>query len=283
MTIRTRPCDKNPARDTSVQAGGVVAHRIIDPDQVTTEVEEVLDAATNDPRLATRIAGVAMDTSAASLIAVDKAGRPLTPCLTYADSRSAHAVTALRQELDEQAIHQRSGTRLHTSYHAPCLRWLSAKRPRLVAITANWWSLGEYVLAQLIGHPLAGTSTVAWTGLLDRSTGAFDTELLTAAGIDPDQLSPPLNTTRTAPSANTRRWPALANAAWFPVITDGFASNVRRGRPTTRCSPRQQPPAVRCVYCSTARPNPFRSDCGTTESTQDARCSAERSTTSVAP
>ncbi|MEV0006453.1 gluconokinase [Micromonospora sp. NPDC050980] len=202
---------------------------IIDPDQVTAEIEEVLDAATNDLRLGTRIAGVAMDTFAASLIAVDKAGRPLTPCLTYADSRSAHAVAALLEELDERAVHQRTGTRLHTSYHAPRLRWLSATQPHLVANTANWWSLGEYVLARLIGHPLAGTSTVAWTGLLNRSSGEFDAELLAAAGVDPDQLSPPRNTNQPAPAANTTRWPALAKAAWFPVITDGFASNVGSG------------------------------------------------------
>ncbi|MDG4800142.1 gluconokinase [Micromonospora sp. WMMD980] len=202
---------------------------IIDPDQVTAEVEEVLDAATNNPRLGTRIAGVAMDTFAASLIAVDKAGRALTPCLTYADSRSAHAVVALREELDERAVHQRTGTRLHTSYHAPRLRWLSATQPHLVANTANWWSLGEYVLARLIGHALAGTSTVAWTGLLNRSSGEFDAELLAAAGVDPDQLSPPRNTNQPAPPASTTRWPALAKAAWFPVITDGFASNVGSG------------------------------------------------------
>ncbi|MCO8276792.1 gluconokinase [Actinoplanes sp. TRM 88003] len=198
---------------------------VIDPDQVTAEIEQVLDAVTGDPRLGTRIAGVAMDTFAASLIAVDAAGRALTPCLTYADSRSAGAVTALRDELDEHAVQQRTGTRLHTSYHGPRLRWLAIAEPRVVAAAAAWWSLGEYILARLIGLPLAGTSTVAWTGLLDRRTGEYDAELLTAAGADPSQFSLPSDTPRDAPS----RWPALARAAWFPVITDGFASNIGAG------------------------------------------------------
>ncbi|TDC65952.1 sugar kinase [Micromonospora sp. KC207] len=202
---------------------------IIDPEQVTAEVEQVLDAATGDLRLGTRIAGVAMDTFAASLIAVDAAGRALTPCLTYADARSADAVTALREELDEQAMQQRTGTRLHTSYHAPRLRWLAAVEPRVVAETAVWWSLGEYVLARLVGHPLAGTSTVAWTGLLNRRTGEFDAELLAAAGVGPEQLSAPRDVTEPAPAAAPARWPALAGAVWFPVITDGFASNIGSG------------------------------------------------------
>jgi len=198
---------------------------VIDPDQVTAEVEEILDAVTDDVRLGTRIAGVAMDTFAASLIAVDAAGRALTPCLTYADSRSADAVTALREELDEHAVQQRTGTRLHTSYHAPRLRWLATAQPRVVAAAVHWWSLGEYVLARLIGQPLAGTSTAAWTGLLDRRTGGYDAPLLAAAGIGAAQLSPPRDEAQPAPT----RWPALARAVWFPVITDGFASNIGSG------------------------------------------------------
>jgi gluconokinase len=202
---------------------------VIDPDQVTAEVEQVLDAVTGDPRLGTRIAGVAMDTFAASLIAVDAAGRALTPCLTYADSRSADAVTALQEELDEHTVQQRTGTRLHTSYHAPRLRWLATAQPHVVARAAAWWSLGEYVLARLVGQPLAGTSTVAWTGLLDRRTGQLDAELLAAAGVGAEQFSPPLDGTQPAALPAPARWPALARAAWFPVITDGFASNIGAG------------------------------------------------------
>jgi gluconokinase len=210
----------------TVAAGGT---SIIDPDQVVAEVEQVLDAVTGDPRLASRVAGVAMDTFAASLIAVGAAGRPLTPCVTYADSRSADAVTALREELDERAVQQRTGTRLHTSYHAPRLRWLAATQPKVFAETVSWWSLGEYVLARLIGTALAGTSTVAWTGLLDRRTGELDGELLAAVGASGEQFSPPRDMTEPAAAAAPARWPALARASWFPVITDGFASNIGSG------------------------------------------------------
>ncbi|GAA3453968.1 FGGY family carbohydrate kinase [Dactylosporangium matsuzakiense] len=202
---------------------------VIDPDQVTAEVEQVLDAVTGKRRLGTRIAGVAMDTFAASLIAVDAAGRALTPCLTYADARSAEAVAALREELDEHAVQQRTGARLHTSYHAPRVRWLATVQPQVVAEAAGWWSLGEYVWHRLVGRPHAGTSTVAWTGLLDRRTGELDAELLAAAGLAPEQLSPPRDTTDPLPPAGSGRRPALARAAWFPVITDGYASTIGSG------------------------------------------------------
>jgi gluconokinase len=232
---------------------------IVDPDRVTAEIEQILDAVTGNPKLATRIAGIAMDTFAASLIAVDAAGRALTPCLTYADSRSADAVTALRKELDEQAVQQRTGTRLHTSYHAPRLRWLATVQPRVVAEAVSWWSLGEYILARLIGQPLAGTSTVAWTGLLDRRTGELDAELLAAAGVGRGQFSPPRDMTQPAPSAAPARWPALARAVWFPVITDGFASNIGSGATdaTVLTAATATSGALRVLLDGAADPLPF--------------------------
>ncbi|WP_454050290.1 gluconokinase [Cellulomonas sp. Marseille-Q8402] len=232
---------------------------VIDPEQVTAEVGQVLDAVTADPRLGTRVAGVALDTFAASLIAVDAAGRALTPCLTYADSRSAAAVAELRAELDEHAVQQRTGTRLHTSYHAPRFRWLAGADPAVVVAAAGWWSLGEYVLDRLVGLPLAGTSTVAWTGLLDRRTGALDAELLAATGIDPGHLNPPRDPTDPAPAVAPARWPALARAVWFPVITDGFASNVGSGATdaTVMTASTATSGALRVLVDGPADPLPF--------------------------
>ncbi|GIG30705.1 gluconokinase [Cellulomonas marina] len=231
---------------------------VIDPDQVVDEVAQVLDAVTADSRLGTRIAGVAMDTFAASLVGVDRAGRPLTPCLTYADQRSAGEVAALRDLLDEPAVQQRTGTRLHTSYHAPRLRWLAATQPRVVAGAAAWWSLGEYVLARLVGEPLAGTSTVAWTGLLDRRTGALDEELLAAAGVRADQFSAPRDMVEPAHPSSPSRWPALAGAAWFGVITDGYASNVGAGAtdPTVVAAATATSGALRVLLDGPADPLP---------------------------
>jgi gluconokinase len=50
-------------------------------------------------------------------------------------------------------------------------------------------SLGEYVYLRILGTTAAGTSTAAWSGLLDRHTGRWDAELVAAAGIEMDQLS----------------------------------------------------------------------------------------------
>ena len=204
----------------------------IDPDQVCDEIGELLDGFGGAGR-GPRIAGVALDTFASSLVGVDAHGAALTPCYTYADSRCAGWVDHLRHRLDEAAVQQRTGTRLHTSYLAPRLLWLQQTQPDVVRRVARWLSLGEFVQQRLLGTTVAGTPTASWTGLLDRRTGRWDGEMLAACGVGADELSPvqdpgvPIDGVDGARVAS--RWPALADAAWFPAVADGVSSNLGTG------------------------------------------------------
>ena len=202
----------------------------IDPDAVVEEVAHVIGQLAGRWR-AGRIAGVGLDTFASSLVGVSADGSALTPCYTYADSRCAEQVVALRKELDERAIQQRTGCRLHTSYLAPRLRWLQATQPTVFTAATRWMSLGEYVQLRLLGVTAAGTSIAAWTGLLDRRTGRWDDELVAAAGLRDGQLSEvrdPNQPFEVRPVIGSR-WPALANSMWLPVVADGIAGNIGVG------------------------------------------------------
>ncbi|MBZ2198274.1 gluconokinase [Occultella gossypii] len=203
----------------------------IDADAVVGEIEQILDLLAT-PDLKGRIGGVAIDTFSASLVGVDAGGRAVTPCYTYADSRCTEQVRTLRTELDEQDVLQRTGTRIHSSYLPARLRWLAATDPARFNAVDRWMSLGEYIHLRIIGTAVIGTAAAAWTGLLDRRTGAWDEQLVAISGIDVGQLSPihdPDDPVREVPARVAQRWPALAGAAWYPVIADGFASNVGVG------------------------------------------------------
>lgn len=204
----------------------------IDPDQVGDEIEQIIDDLAGK-QLTGRITGVAVDTFASSLVGVDSDGQPLTPCYTYADSRSADFVHTLRDRLDEAKVQHRTGTRLHTSYLAPKLLWLQQTQPDVVRKVARWLSLGEYVQQRLIGRTVAGTPIASWSGLLDRHSGQWDPELLDACRIGGDQLSSVQDPGIAIDGVDEQRiasqWPALAKASWFPSIADGLASNLGTG------------------------------------------------------
>ncbi|WP_245887963.1 gluconokinase [Geodermatophilus tzadiensis] len=203
----------------------------IDPDQVTDELAGLITQLAAAP-LRGRIGGVALDTFASSLVGVGADGGAVTPCYTYADSRCAAQVRALRAELDEADVQQRTGCRLHGSYLPARLRWLRETAPDRFAAVRRWVSLGEYAYLRLLGTTAAGTATAAWTGLLDRRTGRWDPGMLAVAGIEADQLSQvrdPDDPLTAVDADVARRWPALAGARWFAPIADGFASNLGTG------------------------------------------------------
>ncbi len=208
----------------------------IDADQLTDEVAYVIGAVTEglEPGL---IKGVVMDTFASTLICVDRNGDALTPCITYADSRSAAHLARLRQELDEAEVHQRIGARLHTSYHPPRLLWLRDAFGDVMEKTAKFLSLGEYIYAKLAGIEGAATSTMAWAGILNRHTLDLDEPLLEAVGVRRDQFGPIVDPDQPITEVSgdvAARWPALDGAAWFPAIPDGYASNLGVGAITPR-------------------------------------------------
>jgi gluconokinase len=203
----------------------------IDPDRVVDELEEIITDLAG-AQLQGRIGGVALDTFASSLVGVDGDGRPVSACYTYADSRCGPQVTALRRELDEGEVQQRTGCRLHSSYLPARLRWLRETDPDRFAAARRWLSLGEYAYLRLLGTTAAGTATAAWTGLLDRRTGKWDPQMLEAAGVEADQLSEVRDPDRPLTDVDAgvaKRWPVLDGARWFAPISDGFASNLGTG------------------------------------------------------
>ncbi|MFI7483847.1 gluconokinase [Kocuria sp. M1R5S2] len=205
---------------------------VIDPDQVGDEIAELLDRVLADPVPAGRIAGVALDTFASSLVGVGAGNEAVTPCFTYADSRCAAQLAALRQELDEPAVLQRTGALLHTSYLAPRLRWLRETDPGAWARARRWMSLGEYIHLRLLGTARAGTSTAAWTGLLDRRTGQWDAALLEVCGVAAEQLHEvvdPHEAIPDLPATVAQRWPALEGAVWFAPVADGLGAQLGSG------------------------------------------------------
>ena len=97
------------------------------------------------------IASVGVSVFWHSLLALDGDGRPLTPVITWADTRSAAAAAELRRERDERAIHARTGAPLHSAFFPAKLRWLRRARPEVFRRAATWCGFGEYLQAQLTG------------------------------------------------------------------------------------------------------------------------------------
>jgi len=155
-----------------------------------------------------------------SLLALDERGRPLTPILGWRDTRSAAAADELARKLDTEAVHERTGCHVHTSYWPAKLAWLAAEQPELFRSARRFVSFSDYLYAKLLGRDVpASTSMASASGLFELRARAWDEELLATLGLDPEQL------------------PQVSDEAvdgWYPALLDGACSNLGTGCVTRR-------------------------------------------------
>jgi gluconokinase len=204
-----------------------------DAEALLDKVERCIDVALRQAgAAASEIGAVAVDTYVSNVLGVDAGGRPLTPVYPYADTRNAQQALALREQLDEADVLERTGCLLRTAYLPARLLWLRDSDARLSARVWRWVSVGELLLLRLFGACSVSYSVASWGGLLDRRALVWDAPLLEAVGVSERQLSPLVD--MSAPMQGLRppyaaRWPALAQAPWFPAVGDGAAANVGSG------------------------------------------------------
>lgn len=205
----------------------------VDANTLVSVVAEVIDDALKAAGpLAQQIMAVAADTFWHNLVGIDKSGNPLTPVLTWEDTRPRTSVTALRRDLDEKAAHQRTGARFHASYWTAKLHWLKTTAPDVFARVDKWLSFSDYFSMQLFGNALTSYSIASGTGLFMTRELTWDDELLKALSVRREQL-PELGDIHDSQHGllpeYRKRWPILQSIPWFLAIGDGASACVGSG------------------------------------------------------
>jgi gluconokinase len=209
-----------------------------DPDRVLALTHEVIAEAGG-----AEVEAVGASCFGHSLLALDRGGRPLTPILSWRDTRSADAADRLLRRLDGDAVHGRTGCQIHTSYWPAKLAWLAEEQPEVFRSAHRFVSFCDYLYEQLLGREVpASISMASPTGLVDLRTRTWDAELLETLGVDAERL------------------PEISDApieGWYPALLDGACSNLGAG-----CVTRERAAlmvgtsgAIRVVY-ETDRPEP---------------------------
>ena len=214
--------------DLTVGSGGVVE---IDAALLRFAVERAIDSTLRHPA-AGQIGVVGMTTFWHSLVVLDKQGVPVTPVLTWADTRSEPESLTLRDRLDGHAIHQRTGCILHPSYLPAKILWLHRNDPGLSGRAGAYLSFAQYCTLSWLGTAATSVSMASGSGLFNHETFGWDQELTNSLGIKPGALGEFVADPELLPpvtGAYAERWPALKGVRWRAPIGDGAASNVGSG------------------------------------------------------
>lgn len=204
-----------------------------DAELLFSETVAAVDAALTQVRGAgLEVVAVAVTTFWHSLLGLAPDGSAATPVYGWGDSRAAEVALRLRDAVDEEALHRRTGCFLHPSYPLVKLAWLRGADPGAFAGHRSWVSYSEHLEDRLFGARRCSISMASGSGLLDVHRTAWDAEALAIAGIAATQLSPlvdadePIRGLRPEFAA---RWPELASIPWFPALGDGVCANAGSG------------------------------------------------------
>jgi gluconokinase len=142
-----------------------------------------------------RVVGISVSSALHGLIGLDADLRPLTPLLTWADSRATAEAAELRERPEGLALHRVSGTPVHPMSPLTKLVWFQRHERQLSARVRAWVGLKDFVLHALTGTLATELSSASATGLLDLSTRSWNPAALEVAGLREDQLPAVLPTT----------------------------------------------------------------------------------------
>ena len=134
------------------------------------------------------VAGLAFSGALHSLLGLDRAGEPVTPVYSWADTRAAGAARRLRAEPAGAALHRETGTPVHPMSPLVTLRWLAEEEPARRAGVACWCAAKDSVLAAFVGRLVTDRSIASASGLLAMSTRGWSPAALAAAELTAGEL-----------------------------------------------------------------------------------------------
>ena len=178
------------------------------------------------------IVGLSFSSAMHSLIGLSRSGNPLTPSITWADSRASAQAERLRLSAGGLALHRRTGTPIHPMSPLTKLMWLRDQEPEVFQRVGHWVGMKDYVLLRMCGALVTDHSLASGTGLMDIHQLQWDPEALHLAGISAQELPVLVPTTHVLRGLTPEAAEAMALPADTSVVVgagDGPLANLGLG------------------------------------------------------
>jgi gluconokinase len=124
-----------------------------------------------------------------SLMVLNKKNKPITPLITWADTRSAGIAERLRNLPEAEHIYNATGTPIHSMSPLCKIIWLRENKPHIFETAFKFISIKEFIWYRLFGKYETDHSIASATGLFNIESLEWNEPSLQLCGIKPSQLS----------------------------------------------------------------------------------------------
>jgi gluconokinase len=148
-------------------------------------------------------------------LGLDKNLLPVTPNITWEDSRARHLVESWKRQGLGSKIYKLTGCPLHPMYASAKIAWWREHQPDLFRRITTFVSVKAFVIQRLTGTLLEDQATVSGSGLLNIDKLDWEDSVLSLAGISRNQLPPVVDPTLSIESIR----PEISRQTGLPVST----------------------------------------------------------------
>lgn len=179
---------------------------------VLRAIERTISKGDQDPK---KIIALTLDCSIHTLLGLDKNLLPVTPNITWEDSRARHLVETWKRQGFGSEIYMLTGCPLHPMYASAKIAWWREHQPDLFRRITTFVSVKAFVIQRLTGTLLEDQATVSGSGLLNIDKLDWEDSVLSLAGISRNQLPPVVDPTVSIESIR----PEIGRQTGLPVST----------------------------------------------------------------
>ncbi len=201
-----------------------------DPDEIFLAVKEVIKGALTKGAIdLSKLELVSFSAAMHSVIAIDDHGKPLTRCITWADSRATAWAEKIKNELNGLDIYKRTGTPIHPMSPFAKIAWLRTDHPEIFNKTNKFIGIKEYVFYKFFDRYVVDHSIASATGMFNLKQLVWDQDALQIAGITEKQLSELVPTTFVLTGLKQELATELGLSSDTPFVigaSDGVLSNL---------------------------------------------------------
>ncbi len=156
-------------------------------------VSALADAVAAAGQPASRYRGLTCTGMRIPFVLVDQQHDPVAPGVLVPDRRGAVHAGSLRASIGSDELYTRTGHWSSPFFGLPKLVWYVREQPALWKRTRWVLQLHDWLLERLCGVIASEPSSASMAQLLDVSTRQWSSEVLDAAGIDPERMPPLLD------------------------------------------------------------------------------------------
>jgi xylulokinase len=135
-----------------------------------------------------RVRGVAVASMAEAGLLLDAAGRPLSPIISWQDSRSDPQYRWWLDHIGAETFFPIAQNRPNPVFGVFKLMWLRDQAPDAYAAAARWLHVADYIAFRLCGAQATDCSLATRTMLFDLRRRGWSDDLIAAAGVRADLL-----------------------------------------------------------------------------------------------